>query len=109
MLLATWSWTYFALLTVLRLRHGIAIWQGLNRVVMAGIAGIGVVFVGITGTLGGHLVGIYTEVGQVLRLLGWEVYSTFYVPYVTLGAVVVVGVILIVLGVQSRRAQQSTN
>jgi len=104
MLLASWSWSYFALLTWLRLRHGHAIWQGLNRLVMAGLAGIGVVFVGITGTLGGHLVGNYTEVGQILRLLGWEIYSTFYVPNLTLAVIVAVGVVMVVLGVLGRNA-----
>lgn len=107
MLLASWSWAYFALLTLLRLRHGAAIWQGLNRLVMAGLAGIGVIFVSITGTLGGHLVGNYTEVGQVLRLLGWEIYSTFYVPNLTLSIIVAVSVVLVMLGAWSRRAPQS--
>lgn len=109
MLLASWSWAYFALLTWLRLRHGAVIWQGLNRLVMAGLAGIGVVFVGITGTLGGHLVGNYTEVGQILRLLGWEIYSTFYVPDLTLGLVVSVSALLVVLGVMGRGAAQKSN
>jgi hypothetical protein len=47
---------------------------------MAGLALLGSVLLGITGTLGGHLVGIYTDVAAVLRWLGWEVYTTFYVP-----------------------------
>jgi len=102
MLLASWSWAYFALLTWLRLRHGAAIWQGLNRLLMVGLAGIGVAFVGITGTLGGHLVGNYTEVGQVLRLLGWEIYTTFYVPDLALWVIVAVSVVLLALGVLGR-------
>lgn len=103
MLLASWSWAYFALLTWLRLGHVNDIWQGLNRLVMVGLAGVGVVFVGITGTLGGHLVGNYTEVGQVLRLLGWEIYTTFYVPNLTLVVIVVVSIAMVVLGVLNRR------
>jgi len=106
MLLASWSLAYFALLTVLRLRHGTVIWQGLNRLVMVGLAGVGVIFVGITGTLGGHLVGNYTEVGQVLRLLGWEIYSTFYVPNLTIGVIVVVSVVMVVLALLGRNAAQ---
>ncbi len=107
MLLASWSLAYFALLTVLRLRHGDLIWQGLNRLVMAGLAGIGVIFVGITGTLGGHLVGNYTEVGQVLRWLGWEIYSTFYVPNLTLGIIVAVSVVLVVIGLMGRNTART--
>jgi hypothetical protein len=74
--------------------------------VIAGLAGIGVVFVGITGTLGGHLVSNYTEVGQVLRLLGWEIYSTFYVPYLTLAVILFVSVAMIALAVWSRSPRQ---
>ncbi len=73
MLTASWSLAYFTLLAVIRLLHGNAIWEGLMRWVMVVLSAIGVVLVGITGTLGGHLVGNYTEVGQLLRLMGWEI------------------------------------
>lgn len=109
MLLASWSLAYFALLTVLRLRHGSKIWQGLSRWVMVVLAGIGVVFVGITGTLGGHLVGNYTEVGQVLRLMGWEIYTTFYLPTLTLGVIAGVAVLLVVLAMVGRTARRATD
>lgn len=102
MLLATWSLAYFALITFIRLRHGPAIWQGLSRWIMLVLAGIGVVLVGITGTLGGHLVGNYTELGQVLRLLGWEIYTTFYVPTLTLLVLVVISALLVGLGLMGR-------
>lgn len=98
MLVATWSLAYFTLLAVTRSMQGERIWAGaVPRLAMAAIAFLGLALVGITGTLGGHLVGVYTEVANVLRLLGWEVYTTFYVPNLTLlvllGAAVLMGVI----------------
>lgn len=95
MLTASWSLAFFTLLAVIRLVHGDRIWEGLSRWVMVLLAGIGVVLVGITGTLGGHLVGNYTEVGQVLRILGWEIYTTYYVPTFTLLIIAAVSVVLV--------------
>jgi len=105
MLLATWTVAYWALLLATRWIQGEAVWNGMMRWVMAGLAILGSALLGITGTLGGHLVGIYTEVSQVLRLLGWEVYTTFYVPTFTLAAIGVVSLLLIGVGVWQRRAR----
>lgn len=98
MLLASWSLAFYTLLAVIRYLHGGELWSGLSRWVMVVLAGIGVVLVGITGTLGGHLVGNYTEIGQVLRRLGWEIYSTYYLPDLTLLIIAAVSVILVALG-----------
>lgn len=106
-LTATWSLGYFVLLMIVRLMHGEALWQGLTRYVMLVLAGVGVVLVGVTGTLGGHLIGIYTDVGQVLRWLGWEVYSTYYVPNLTVGVLIVLGVVMAVLGIVSGREDKA--
>ena len=106
-LLATWTVAYWALLLATRWIQGEAVWDGLMRWVMAGLAILGSVLLGITGTLGGHLVGIYTEVSEVLRLLGWEVYTTFYVPMLTLAAIGVVTLLLIGLGVWGRKARSA--
>lgn len=103
LLLATWTTAYWALLLVTRWRIGEAIWSGIMRWVIAGLAVLGSVLLGITGTLGGHLVGIYTEVSEVLRLLGWEVYTTYYVPDLTLAAIVVAAVAVAAIGVWGSR------
>jgi hypothetical protein len=103
MLVATWTLAYWALLLATRWIQGEAVWQGAMRWIMAGLALLGSALLGITGTLGGHLVGIYTEVSEVLRLLGWEVFTTFYVPNVTLALIVVVAVILTAIGILGRR------
>ena len=107
MLLATWTLAYWALLLVTRWIQGEAVWVGLSRWVMAGLALLGAVLLGITGTLGGHLVGIYTDVSEMLRLLGWEVYTTFYVPTLTLAAIGVATVLLIGLGLWGRTARSA--
>lgn len=103
MLLATWTLAYWALLLATRWIHGQAVWQGLTRWLMAGLAVLGSMLLGITGTLGGHLVGIYTEVSDVLRLLGWEVYTTFYVPNLVVVAIAVGVVFLTATGIWGMR------
>lgn len=104
MLLASWTMAYWTLMLVTRWIQGEAIWYGPGRWVMAGLAILGSALLGITGTLGGHLVGIYTEVSEVLRQLGWEVYTTFYVPNLTLVVLVLASVFLLAIGVWGRRA-----
>ena len=106
-LLATWTLAYWALLLATRWIQGEAVWDGVTRWVMAGLAILGSVLLGITGTLGGHLVGIYTDVAGALRFLGWEVYTTFYVPMVTLVVIGVVTLLLIGLGLWGRTARSA--
>jgi hypothetical protein len=103
MLLATWTVAYWALLLVTRWIQGEAIWEGAPRWIMAGLAVLGSALLGITGTLGGHLIGVYTEVVDVLRFFGWEVYTTFYVPTLTLVAIVVGAVLLAAIGMWGAR------
>jgi hypothetical protein len=92
-----------ALLLATRIQ-GEAVWEGVMRRVMAGLAILGSALLGVTGTLGGHLVGIYTQVSDALRPLGWEVYTTFYVPTLTLAVIGVVTVPLVGLGIWGRNA-----
>ncbi|MBL8662834.1 MAG: hypothetical protein JNM29_08410 [Candidatus Odyssella sp.] len=103
MLLATWTLAYWGLILVTRWMQGEAVWNGFMRWVMAGLAILGNVLLGITGTLGGHLIGIHTEVSQALRVLGWEVYTTFYVPDTTLIAICVASVVLLAAGLLGAR------
>ena len=102
MLMASWTVAFWAIVLFARWRRGETVWEGMARWIMAGLALLGGLLVGITGTLGGHLVGIYSAVSDGLRLLGWEVYSTYYVPDVTLVALCVMAVLLLALGWWSR-------
>jgi hypothetical protein len=102
-LLATWTLAYWVLMLALRWVGGEAIWHGVTRWVMAGLAILGSALLGITGTLGGHLVGIYTDVSELLRLFGWEVYTTYYVPNYTVLTIVLAAIILAAIGWWGRR------
>ena len=106
-LLATWTVAYWALLLATRWIQGEAVWDGAMRWIMGGLAILGSVLLGITGTLGGHLVGIYTDVSQALRLLGWEVYTTFYVPTITLAVIGLVTLLLVGVGMWQRAARSA--
>ena len=105
-LLATWTLAFWALLLVTRWYRGEAVREGPTRWIMAALAVLGSILLGITGTLGGHLVGIYTEVSQALRFLGWEVYTTFYVPTFTVIAIGIAILVLIAIGVLGSRQPQ---
>ncbi len=102
-LVASWTVAYWAIVLLVRWRRGEAVWQGLTRWIMAGLALLGSALLAITGTLGGHLVGIYTEVSTLLRLLGWEVYTTYYVPDTTLMVLGAIVLALLALGVWGSR------
>jgi hypothetical protein len=106
MLAATWSLAYWTLVAVVRWRAGDAIWNGAGRWIMLGLAGLGTGLLTIAGTLGGHLSGTATLVSQMLRLLGWEVYTTFYVPDFTLVVILVAAVVLVAIGFWSGRTTE---
>ncbi len=103
MLVATWTLAYWVLLLATRWIEGEAVWEGAMRWIMAGLALLGSALLGITGTLGGHLVGIYTEVSEALRFFGWEVYTTFYVPNMTLAVILIAAIVLTAVGILGRR------
>lgn len=106
-LLASWTVAYWALLLAMRWLRGEAVWTGSSRWIMAGLALLGSFLLGVTGTLGGHLVGIYTELSRVLRMLGWEVFTTFYVPDATLAVIVVIALLLAGVGLAARGADKT--
>lgn len=104
-LLASWTVSYWAAILYVLWRRGEVVWQGAARWIMAALAILGSALLGITGTLGGHLVGIYTDVSALLRMMGWEVYTTYYVPNMTLIALGVISLLLLVMGFWSRKAK----
>lgn len=103
MLSASWTLSYWILLTVIRWRGGEALWDGIGRWIMAGLALIGGGLLTVTGTLGGHLTGTSTAVSEVLRFFGWEIYTTYYVPDFTLTVIAIASVVLAALGIVGRR------
>ncbi len=103
MLMATWTLAYWTMILVLAWRLGEQMWLGASRWVMLGLAAFGVALLTIAGTLGGSLAGNPSGISDLVRLLGWEVYSTFYVPNLTLWLLVVVSVILVGIGLRERK------
>ncbi len=81
MMAASWSLAYWTVLMAIRWFAGPAIWDTvLNRVIMLLLGGLGGVLLIITATIGGHLAGSATYLTEILRMIGWEVYATFYLP-----------------------------
>lgn len=102
-LLASWALAYWALVWLIRWLGGERVWQGLWRWTMLGLAALGMGLQTITGTLGGYLAGNPSAVSEVLRRLGWEVFTTFYLPDWVLGLLIVATFALVGLGVAGRR------
>ncbi len=98
LMLAAWTVALWAVILWLRWRGGEAVWQGVSRWVMAVLALLGSAMLIVTATLGGYLTGTSTGLSEVLRRLGWEVYTTFYVPTFTLWALLAIAVLLVALG-----------
>ncbi|MGQ0663897.1 MAG: DUF2231 domain-containing protein [Pseudomonadota bacterium] len=107
MLAATWTLAYWTLILVTRWVQGEAVWAGATRWATLGMAALGSLLLTITGTLGGHLIGSATAVSQILRWLGWEVYTTFYVPDLTLGLLGAAAVGLVLIGLWGMRSGRS--
>lgn len=105
-LTASWTVTYWAVILFVLWRRGETVWVGATRWIIAALALLGSALLGVTGTLGGHLVGIYTEVSDILRLFGWEVFTTYYVPNMTLVVLIATAVLLLLIGFSSRSKPQ---
>jgi hypothetical protein len=103
LLLASWTITFWIVVLALVLRAGAGLWQGPWRVVMAALALIGIALLSLTGALGGHLIGNPTMVGDILRHLGWEIYTSFYVPNLMLVAMIAVAISLPLIALHWRR------
>ena len=71
---------------------------------MVGLTTLGATLVNITGTLGGSVAHNPSAVGDVVRyLLSWKIYTTLYVPDVTLWLLAGAAVVLVAIGVWGRR------
>ena len=108
MLAATWSLFYWAAVLFLRWRIGERAWEGaVNRLIMVCLGALGAGLLTITGTLGGHLHGAPAYLSEILRLLGFDVYHTFYVPTWVLAVLALVIVAMPVLAVAATRGRTS--
>jgi len=110
MMAATGSLFFWAAVLFLRWRAGDRVWEDItNRLIMVSLGAIGAGLLTITGTLGGHLHGAPAYLSELLRMIGLDVYRTYYVPTWTLGVVAVVIVAMPALAIvnsRDRAAQQ---
>jgi hypothetical protein len=106
---ATWTLSYWAAVLFLRWRAGERVWEGrTRRLVMVILGALGAGLLAITGTLGGHLHGAPAYLSEILRMLGWDVYTTFYVPTWVLAVLAVVIVAMPVLAKRASRVVPAT-
>jgi len=106
---ATWTLSYWAAVLFLRWRAGAHVWEGRQRrLVMVILGALGAALLAITGTLGGHLHGAPAYLSEILRMLGWDVYTTFYVPTWVLGVLAIVIVAMPVLAKRASRGVPAT-
>lgn len=103
-LAASWTLGYWALVATVRQSLGESVWDGGSRWLMLLLGALGAALLAVTGTLGGHLTGSATALSELLRALGWEVYTTFYMPGWMIIVTVIVALVLAGLGVMTRRA-----
>jgi hypothetical protein len=101
---ATWTLTCWSAVLYLRWRVGEPLWSTpLRRVAIGTLGVVGGVLLAVTGTLGGHLHGAPAHLSDLLRLMGFDVYTTFYVPSWALVVVVVATVAMPVVAVVAAR------
>ncbi|KKO44663.1 heme ABC transporter permease [Arsukibacterium ikkense] len=103
LLMASWSLGYWTMLLFIAWRHGETLWHGVSRWIILGLGILGADLLAITGALGGHLIGNPTMVSDVLRLLGWEVYTTFYLPTTMLVIIGAAVLALLAIAIHGRR------
>jgi len=106
-MLATWTLTYWSVMGVLGFRLRRHLFEGGQRWITFVLASIGALVVVITGTLGGSLAGTPSLVTKSLSYVGWNVYTTFYLPDWMLIVYAAGAVVLIALGYMGRRSQAS--
>ena len=104
-MLATWTLSYWTVMTVLGYRFRRHLFEGAQRWITLALATIGVAVITITGTLGGSLGGTPSLVTKSLGWIGWNVYMTFYLPTWMLVVFFAGAVLLIALGIMGSRAK----
>ena len=102
-MLATWTLSYWTVMTVLGYRFRRHLFEGAQRWITLVLATIGAAVITITGTLGGSLGGTPSLVTKSLSWIGWNVYETFYLPTWMLVVFGLGALVLVALGVMGSR------
>jgi hypothetical protein len=92
----------------LRWRAGERVWDGaVNRLAMLILGVLGALLLAATGTLGGHLHGAPAYLSEIVRMVGWDVYQTHYVPNWALGVLAVVIVAMPAMAIVTSRCHEA--
>lgn len=102
LLMATWTIAYWTVMWLLAWRVGDRMWSGGRRWVTLVLGAIGIAPLTVTSTLGGSLAGNPSGVTATVRALGFEVYTTFYVPSTTLWIMFAAALAILALGFWGR-------
>lgn len=102
-MLATWTLAYWTVMGVLGYRLRRFLFEGGQRWITFTLASIGALVVVITGTLGGSLSGTPSLVSKIMGAVGWNVYTTFYLPTWMLVVFFLGAILLVVLGYLGRK------
>jgi len=102
-MLATWTLSYWTVMSVLGYRFRRHLFEGAQRWVTFALATVGAIVITITGTLGGSLTGTPSLVTKSLDWIGWNVYMTFYLPSWMLVVYGAGAILLIGIGIVGRK------
>jgi len=102
-MLATWTLSYWTVMGILGFRLRRHLFDGAQKWITFTVGSIGALVVVITGTLGGSLTGTPSLVTKSLSYVGWNVYTTFYLPTWMLVVFALGAILLVVLGYMGRR------
>ena len=105
-MLATWTLSYWTVMGILGFRLRRHLFVTGQRWITFVLASIGALVVTITGTLGGSLTGTPSFVTKSLGAIGWNVYTTFYLPDWMLIMFAAGIALLIALGYIGRKAER---
>jgi hypothetical protein len=90
--LAVWSLTWWGMLWALHYAHGSKLYQPGRASVMVVLSIIGLGLAALTGFLGGQLAGVTTQLTDLVRVFGFEIYTTIRLPVWTL--VILFGIVI---------------
>lgn len=108
MMAATWSLFCWGAVLYLRWRTGEDAWASrTSRAAMLILGVLGATLLAATGTLGGHLHGAPAYLSEIVRLIGWDVYKTHYVPTWVLGLLALVIVAMPALTIATVRSYET--
>ena len=108
MMTATWSLACWSAVLFVRWRGGERVWDGaVNRLAMLIMGALGALLLAATGTLGGHLHGAPAYLSEIVRIFGWDVYKTHYVPTWVLCVLALVIVAMPALAIVTERRYRS--